>query len=281
MQKPVERMLNDKQVDIPFCLCWANENWSRRWDGSENSILMAQDYGDREDWEKHFDYLLPFFKDERYMKDDQGRPIFLIYKPQLIETLSELLSCWRKKAVDAGLPGICLVSQYPQSDENVLEQFDKWIDFEPSATTSIPGDDFKKAWNIDPKYAVEVGLTKLLQLTKIRSYKLYNYKDAVEASVKRPLTSEKEWLGAFTGWDNTPRRGNTAIVYKGSTPRLFQMYVEKQLRKSIDYGQEGILFINAWNEWAESAHLEPDEKFGFAYLKALRRAKENIKNEGD
>lgn len=280
MQKPVERMLQDKKVDIPFCLCWANENWSRRWDGSENSILMAQDYGDKSDWERHFEYLLPFFKDERYLKDNQGKPIFLIYKPQLIDTLPELLTCWRKLAIDAGLPGICLVSQYPQNNSKVLNQFDNWIDFEPSATTSIPGDNFKKAWKISAKYAIEVGFTKLLQLTKIRSYKLYNYGDAIEASVKRPMTDRREWLGAFTGWDNTPRRGSSSIVYKGSTPKLFQKYVELQLKKSIDSGQEGILFINAWNEWAEGAHLEPDEKFGYGYLNALKNARYNIQNKG-
>lgn len=276
MEKPIERMLADKSLDMPFCLCWANENWSRRWDGSEESILMAQDYGDKEGWVKHFDYLEDFFQDERYIRDDQGRPVLLIYKPQLIDTLGELLACWRKLAVEAGFPGLCIACQYPQYGDSIEEKFDYHIEFEPAATTGIPGYNFISAWKISPKYALEVGTTKFLQATRIRSYKKYSYKDAVKASIQRPLRNEKEWLGAFTGWDNTARRGRNSIVYHDSTPEVFEEYVKEQLKKSMQAGQEGILFINAWNEWAEGAHLEPDEKYGMKYLEALKRAKESL-----
>lgn len=274
MEKPIERFLNDKSLDIPFCLCWANENWSRRWDGSEQSILIAQDYGDKEDRIRHIEYLIDFFGDKRYMKDDDGRPILLIYKPQLIDNLSELLSEWREKVIAAGFPGVCFVCQYPQSDIDIKNKFDYWINFEPIATTSIPGNDFLQAIKISPKYAFEVGIVKLLQLLKIRSYKKYNYKDAVNASKKRKIESSKEWLGAFPGWDNTARRGKKSIIYYNSTPSIFEEYVYIQLIKSFRAGQEGILFINAWNEWAEGAHLEPDEKDGFKYLQAVKRARE-------
>lgn len=274
MEKPIERFLNDKSLDIPFCLCWANENWSRRWDGSEQSILIAQDYGDKEDRIRHIEYLIDFFGDKRYMKDDDGRPILLIYKPQLIDNLSELLSEWREKVIAAGFPGVCFVCQYPQSDIDIKNKFDYWINFEPIATTFIPGNDFLQAIKISPKYAFEVGIVKLLQLLKIRSYKKYNYRDAVNASKKRKIESSKEWLGAFPGWDNTARRGKKSIIYDNSTPSIFEEYVYIQLIKSFRAGQEGILFINAWNEWAEGAHLEPDEKDGFKYLQAVKRARE-------
>ena len=274
MEKPIERLLNDKTLDIPFCLCWANENWSRRWDGSEQSILIAQDYGDKEDRTRHIEYLMDFFKDERYMRDENGRPILLIYKPQLIDNLSELLSEWRDKAYAAGFPGICFVCQYPQNNEKVKSKFDNWIDFEPAATTAIPGDDFGRAFKISPKYAFEVGLTKLLQLLKIRTYKKYSYEDAVNASENRKIEGSKEWLGAFPGWDNTARRGKSSIIYDKSTPQKFEEYVYTQLIKSIRAGQEGVLFINAWNEWAEGAHLEPDERNGFGYLESVKKAKE-------
>ena len=279
MEKPIERMLSDKSLDMPFCLCWANENWSRRWDGSETSILMAQDYGDKQGWQDHFEYLLNFFNDERYLKDEQGRPILLIYKPQLITTLNEMLSCWRDLAQKAGLPGICFVCQYPQYGSKIEDKFDHYVEFEPAATTGIPGSNFLKAWEISPKYAVEVGLTKILQVTRIRSYKKYSYKDTVAASIKRPIRNSKEWVGAFPGWDNTPRRGENAILYDGSTPALFEKYVEAQLKKSKAAGQEGVLFINAWNEWAEGAHLEPDEKYKMKYLEALKNAREKVNNE--
>ena len=276
MEKPIERMLADKSLDMPFCLCWANENWSRRWDGSENSILMAQDYGDKQGWIEHFNYLKDFFEDPRYLRDEQGRPILLIYKPELIDTLNELLSCWRKLASDAGFPGICFVCQYPQYDQAVIDQFDFRVEFEPAATTWLPGNNFAESLKNNPKYTLEVGFTKLLQVLKIRSYKKYSYEDTIYASIKRPLEGN-DWLGAFTGWDNTARRGKNSIVYHGSTPELFEMYVEEQLKKSLAAGQEGVLFINAWNEWAEGAHLEPDEKFGMRYLEALKRAKSKMK----
>ncbi len=279
MEKPIERILRDKSLDMPFCLCWANENWSRRWDGSEESILIAQDYGDRQGWVDHFNYLLEYFRDERYLRDEQGRPILLIYKPQLIDTLDEMLFCWRKLAIEAGLAGICFACQYPQYSAPIEQKFDYHIEFEPAATTGIPGDNFSRAWKISPKYAIEVGLTKALQTTKLRPYKKYSYRNAVFASMRRPLKDDREWLGAFTGWDNTARRGKNAIVYHGSTPALFEEYVETQLKKSIQAGQEGILFINAWNEWAEGAHLEPDEKYNMGYLEALRRAKKRVASE--
>lgn len=274
MEKPIERFLDDKTLDIPFCLCWANENWSRRWDGSEQSILIAQDYGDKEDRTKHIEYLIDFFKDERYMRDENGRPILLIYKPQLIDNLFELLSEWRDKVCAAGFPGICFVCQYPQNDKKIRSEFDNWIDFEPAATTAIPGDDFGRAFKISPKYAIEVGFTKLLQLLKIRTYKKYSYEDAVNASENRKIEDYKEWLGAFPGWDNTARRGKSSIIYDKSTPQKFEEYVCTQLIKSIQAGQEGVLFINAWNEWAEGAHLEPDERNGFRYLEAVKSARE-------
>lgn len=278
MEKPIERMLSDKSLDMPFCLCWANENWSRRWDGSEDSILIAQDYGDKQGWINHYNYLHKFFCDERYLKDNLGRPILLIYKPQLITYLGEMLSTWRDMAISEGFPGICFVSQFKQFDEDIINQFDYIIEFEPSATTSIPGNDFWQGWSYSPKYAVEVGLTKFLQTAKIRPYKKYYYRDTVRASVNRKMR-KNTWLGAFTAWDNTARRGKNAIIYHGSTPELFKKYVIAQLRKSIRAGQEGILFINAWNEWAEGAHLEPDEKFGMKYLEALKSAREAVLEE--
>ena len=278
MEKPIERMLSDKSLDMPFCLCWANENWSRRWDGSKDEILIAQDYGNKQGWINHYYYLLNYFRDERYLKDKDGRPILLIYKPQLIDNLNTMLPLWNQLAIDSGLPGICFVCQFKQFDEEVKKQFDYIIEFEPSATTSIPGNSFLEGWRYSPKYAIEVGLTKALQVLRIRSYKKYYYKDTVHASINRPM-QDKTLLGVFTSWDNTARRGRRSIIYHGSTPDLFREYVVSQLRKSIIAGQEGILFVNAWNEWAEGAHLEPDEKYGMGYLKALKTAKEMVRDE--
>ena len=275
MEKPIERMLADKTLDMPFCLCWANENWSRRWDGSEAAVLIHQDYDDEAGWVDHFNYLCTYFKDRRYLKDKHGRPILLIYKPQLISDLEKHLDTWRNMAEQAGFPGLCLVCQYPQYSTDVEKAFDYHLSFEPITTTGSVQDNFMKAWKISPQQTIEVCITKFLHTTKLRSYKKYSYANTVEASMRRPMR-DKELLCAFPCWDNTARRKKNAIVYYDSTPDLFEKYVEAQLNKTKQIGQEKMLFINAWNEWAEGAHLEPDEKFGMRYLEALKNAKQKI-----
>lgn len=107
MEKPAEIMLNDKEVDLPFCMCWANEDWTRAWANNSKEVLIGQTYGSREDWEQHFYYLLNFFKDERYIKED-GKPVFVIYRPEIIPTCVEMIDLWQELAVSNGFPGISL-----------------------------------------------------------------------------------------------------------------------------------------------------------------------------
>lgn len=273
MEKPIERMLADKDLDMPFCLCWANENWSRRWDGSENQILIGQEYGDKKDWIDHFFYLNDFFNDLRYLKDENERPIFIIYKPQLIDNLSELLSFWDNLAKKSGFPGLCFVCQYPQSDKKIISEFDFLIDFEPIQTSEFVREKFLKSLLYSPKFSLEVLMAKFLNLLNLRTYKKLNYEDAVKASINRKV-KKNTWLGVFPGWDNTARRGQNSIVYYNSTPEIFEKYVIAQLDKAKKVNKESFLFVNAWNEWAEGAHLEPDERFGYKYLEAISKARD-------
>ena len=112
LEKPLEAMLKDKRVDIPFMLCWANENWTRKWDGGNNEIIVEQDYGDYEDLKKHIDYLCDFFRDERYIKID-GKPVFVIYKPEIIPNIKKVIGFIRKRVKENGFSGIVIMSQYP------------------------------------------------------------------------------------------------------------------------------------------------------------------------
>ena len=136
LEKPLENMLQNKDIKIPFCISWANENWSKRWDGGNQELIAEQDYGNEQDWEMHFEYLLNFFKDERYITLG-GKPVFLIYKPGEIPCLSEMLNYFDLKAKENGLKGICFMIQNPIyyfGYDFRWDKFDYLINFEPFFT---------------------------------------------------------------------------------------------------------------------------------------------------
>lgn len=267
MEKPIEYFLESKELDIEFCLCWANENWTRRWDGNEQEVLIKQNYEDKEGWKKHFEYLYQFFIDRRYLRDDIGRPVLIIYKPGLIPELEEMLNKWECMALESGLKGLCFVYQYPNYDSNVDKLFDYRIEFEPIETT-----DYSKKTPFRKIDSALINIRERVEsIIKHRPYKLYNYKDIIKASMKRKI-DKRTWPGVFPSWDNTPRRAEHATIYYGSTPELFEKYLKTQIQKLNRINKNGIIFINAWNEWAEGAHLEPDNKFGFQYLESVKNA---------
>lgn len=135
MEKPIENFLKDQELDMPFCLSWANEPWTRAWDGSSQQVIMPQAYGDKEEWMKHFEYLLSFFKDDRYIKVDE-KPMFLIYRIELIPNIDEMLKLWNDLAIKAGFDGLFIVSQ--GSVYGTTKQKNKLIDayvlYEPGYT---------------------------------------------------------------------------------------------------------------------------------------------------
>ncbi|MDO4308165.1 MAG: glycoside hydrolase family 99-like domain-containing protein [Eubacteriales bacterium] len=289
LEKPIENMLNDKEVDIPFCLSWANENWSRRWDGGKNEVIMPQDYGDKKEWKKHFDYLLSFFKDDRYIKID-GKPLLVIYKPQLIPRLGKMLDYFRERALCAGFPGLVLMSQHPSwiTDKRYNKKyFDYIIKFEPFFTystmnkcISLEGNSFNnRIWNIINENEV---LLKILEIgKKIRDvFSNMDKSDAGSLTIKdydeywnyildNKIRSDLLISGAFTDWDNTARKVN-GMMFQGASPEKFERYLSKLVINN--QSKDKLVFINAWNEWAEGAYLEPDEKFGYSYLEAVKRA---------
>ena len=267
MEKPVESFLANKYLDIEFCICWANENWTRRWDGKDEEVLIKQKYDDKNGWIIHFNYLKDYFLDKRYLKDNNGRPIVIIYKPGLIENLNEMLNMWNMMAREIGFEGLCFAYQYPEKSKRIDSLFDFKIEFEPTATTTFFKEDFLR----NPGSIPLIIKQRIGAILSRRSFSLFDYKQVVKKSVKRKI-DKRTWPGAFPSWDNTARRGNKAIIFINSSPNIFEDYVYKQLKKLQTVNNEGILFINAWNEWAEGAHLEPDQKFKYRYLEALKNA---------
>ncbi len=281
LEKPMEQMLKNNKVDIPFCICWANDSWTKAWVG-EKKTLIKQEYGDKNEWKDHFYYLLQFFNDPRYIKNN-NKLLFVIYKPENIPCLSEMLNYWQELSLDNGFAGIEFAYQtngynnLPQKDRNE-SIFTYDIEFEPGLT--------KEKLYANKKYILRQMkhvITEFTQKYLGSNYFKYlgsgikggngisSYDDIWEEMIAHKPRSEKTIAGAFVDWDNTPRLGKNGTVVQGASPEKFKYYFSEQIRrvKNGTYNNDYI-FIFAWNEWAESGYLEPDEKYGYGYLQAVR-----------
>lgn len=247
LEKPVEMLLNSIGTDMPFCFSWANEPWTKTWHGAagEKEVLIEQRYGDEKQWKKHFDYLLPFFKDNRYIKVG-GKPVFLIYQINKIGCFNKMADYWNMLANENGIPGIYIVDMLT-GDGKVgrNKRISASVDFEP-------GKEKRKSSSKKGK-------------PNIDSY------DEVCLQMINTVHKKNEYRCIFVDYDDTPRRGMAGNVFPGSTPDKFGMYLQKITRLS-QKEDNGFVFINAWNEWGEGNYLEPDKKNGYAYLEAVYMA---------
>ena len=266
MEKPLEILLRHPEIPLRYNICWANETWTRTWYQLENEILMKQEYGGEEEWEMHFSYLLPFFKDERYIKID-GKPVFQIYRTKDIERLAEMTAYFRKRAREEGFSGIFFVSG---NTAGALEDrgglMDGYYDFEPGYTLKHDFSSWQRTW-----YNGTVFLKTLLN--KCRRKKILERSipsDWILNAVERRRYGEKEFPGLIADWDNTPRRDYKGLVYRGTNPKRFGE-VLRTLARKVEGREADFVYINAWNEWGEGAVLEPDEVKKYAYLEEVRR----------
>lgn len=259
-------------------MCWANENWTRCWDGKDKEVLMEQDYGHEEEWKNHFSYLLPFFHDSRYIKKD-GKPVFVVYKPDLIPDFNAMVDLWNDQAKRNGLPGIVIMSQYPNEYDRL--RIDYKILFEPMYT--LRNDRVRKQNAVEMitkkpgsviAYLVKKCIGKLYANHDVGKKRLrrYSFDSVWKLIVSRRYTKHNIIPGAFVDWDNTARRGSEGMLFKGSTPQKFGRYLSKLIRRVKKESSADFLFITAWNEWAEGSYLEPDEKHQYGYLEATRDA---------
>ena len=282
LETPTNNLLNNKHVDFPFCLSWANETWSRRWDARESHILIQQTHPPvMESWKRHFDYLIRAWTDERAIRVD-NKPVFIIYRPHHITEINQMLDFWRESAVKYGIEGLYFIAQkqYEHPLEESLENFDAEFQFQPFESIYSP--DFESG---------TLKQNKWVQLLRALPESVQNYLRDLEYKYFHRLTFheyDKVWKhairirehtklttypGAFIDWDNTARYKKRATIFKGASPERFE-YWFTQLVKSMPKRNlpENLIFINAWNEWAEGAYLEPDETNGFRYLEAVKSA---------
>lgn len=261
LETPMERLLADPSLDFPFCLMWANENWTRTWDGSDKEIILGQSYA-RSDDEAFIDDLARHMKDPRYIRID-GRPLFFIYRPAAIPESSVTIARWREMIFSRyGLKPLIMMAQGFGDIDPRSHGLDGAIEFPPH-----------KICQNQPAINHEVGL-----LDTAYTGHIIDYDTTVQRSVDEAVANYPLIRTVTPTWDNEARRPGRGMIIHGSTPAKFEGWVDQMIGYATAHPTFGETFIcvNAWNEWAEGAVLEPDVHYGAAYLNALSRALHNV-----
>ncbi len=258
LEKPLEHLLTGAAGDFPFCLCWANENWTRTWDGQSGDVLLAQTY-EEGDAEALIAAMGPFLKRPNYIRVN-GKPLVLLYRPGLLPDAKLWAAHWRDWCTKNGVGDIYLafVESFELAGgatDPASLGFDASVEFPPAGAATLihpPG----------PLYNARF------------EGRVNDYRQLVRRSMAEPTPAHTRFRGAMPGWDNTARRQDHGWAYHHASPGAFQAWLESQFAETRrqNFGEERIVFINAWNEWAEGAHLEPDQRYGHGWLEAVKNA---------
>jgi lipopolysaccharide biosynthesis protein len=253
LERPFNETLSSGRPDFPFCLLWANHNWTRCWEGGENEILIEQHYSVEDD-RNFIRNLFPAFEDRRYIRIN-GKPLLIVFRADILPDAGRTAAIWREEMKNAGLGEIYLcLAQTKGSLDPRLHGFDGAVEFQPNNAT----------------------IKKLdAQIAKINPYfagTVRDYMINANAMIHAPKPDYTLFKAVMTGWDNTPRRQDTGLIYVNSSPEAYEYWLGKAVEHMITHykGDERIVFVNAWNEWAEGAHLEPDRRYGRRHLEATR-----------
>lgn len=271
LEKPAELMLKNPEVKMPFCFSWANHTWRKSWASKADAILRKQTYGDEEEWTRHFYYLLPFFRDKRYIRID-GKPLMILYDPKGVKVFPRMITLWQKLARKEGLEGLAICHQDNRFDHEKSENrdfYDYGIEFQMNAAVL----EFVAH---SKKFAAERVLNRVadkLPFLRCKATTMHYSYDEIWNLVLNKQPSGPTWFpGAFVDWDNTPRRMNRGQLCTDVTPEKFHSYLSQQIRRAREVYHKDYLFMYAWNEWGESGYLEPDELYGYGMLEAVRDA---------
>ena len=265
LERPFNEVLASGKPDFPFCLCWANENWTRRWDGQQRTVLIEQRHSDKDDVE-FIQSLLPAFRDPRYIRVN-GKPLLIVYYTKLLPNPVKTTATWREQVRAAGFSDLYLIraethTAYGNHPNAIALGFDGALEF--------------------PPHAVRAGCLRPAdpQWTSASESTIFDYREVVLNSIKRPTPDYKLFRGVIPSWDNTPRRQKGAYIFAHSSPELYEQWLAECIRwtRSHHTGEEEMVFINAWNEWGEGCHLEPDHRYGHRFLEATRKALHDFAN---
>jgi lipopolysaccharide biosynthesis protein len=261
LERPFNEVLASGRPDFPFCLAWANENWTRRWDGQDQDVLLQQVYTPEDDI-AHIRSLVTAFQDPRYIRVD-GKPLFLVYRVTSLPDPAATARRWREEAARRGLPGLylCTMTSLPSLHFDPASiGFDAAVDFQPDWGCLPIGERMPWWRRITPAQRREF-------FTFDRNY-VRTYPDMVERVMARREPQYTFFPGVTPGWDNSARRKTDANIFKHSRPEDYGRWLRHAVEVSTRRysGDDRLVFINAWNEWAEGNHLEPDQRWGHAYL---------------
>ena len=256
LELPLKQYLDNSEIDFPFCLCWANENWTRRWDGSEHEILIAQKYS--KDQYTHFIRdIMPHFRDSRYIRID-GKPMLLVYRVDVLPDSQQAVEIWRAECRLAGIGEIYLVA---------VQSF---------GITDPRPYGFDAAVEFPPHHLKEVALKhkKVRLVNKDFKGQLFDYNLAAQVMLGKKHPDYPVFKTIMPSWDNTARRQNNSHIFVYATPDNYKSWLSQAIEKTKlrNPKDKRFVFINAWNEWGEGTHLEPDQKYGYAYLQATSDA---------
>jgi len=267
LERPFNEVLRSGEPEFPFCLCWANESWTRRWDGGDHQVLLHQTYSAADDLE-HIRWLAAAFADPRYVRV-QGRPLFLVYRVSELPEPQRTADVWRREStrLGAGDPYLCIVHNFdadrvdprPLGFDAAVTFAPDWRRLGPAVRASVGWRAFRKVFRPRSAY---------------RTHRLHDYRSVVEQALGFPRAPYTNHPCVSPGFDNTPRRpGGGATVLLGSSPSLYEWWVREVCSSMTPRdGDDDLLFVNAWNEWGEGNHLEPCQRWGRGYLEAHERA---------
>lgn len=265
LDRVFNEVLESGKPDFPFCLAWANHDWNRGWHGQKHHVLVKQEYPGEADHRNHFNFLLKAFKDPRYIRID-GKPVFILFRPEELPQSNEVIALWKKLAMEAGLPGLFIpgISEIDTSVEKY--GCDALIPGEPGMfwrlgtrqpTLAAPQSPAQKFW-------------KKLR-SKIPFPYISSYKRKAELYVERPPCDAKTFPCVVPNWDNTPRSGIRGTLFPDATPELYRRVLRKAIADvSNRPPSHRLVFLKSWNEWAEGNHLEPCQRFGHGFLKVTK-----------
>ena len=283
LEKPMEMLLSHPEIDIKYCISWANHDWTDGWKAKDRApkTLIAHDFENEQDWIDHFNYMLPFFKDSRYMSEN-NKPLMVIYIPNLIHKLNKMLDLWTRMAKEAGFDGLTYIYQSAASSFDSSwdrSRFDYGVEMNPGYAnmyfqTKRNSGLFPKLMKYSHEIKRMLGIRR--SLTPQYKRKEVEKKDYDELwknilRLRPSINGPKMIPCAVTDWDNTPRHHKNGYVYEGVTAEKFSRYFEQLVDNTKKYYDTDMIFIFAWNEWAEGGYLEPDKKYGYSFLEGIKR----------
>jgi lipopolysaccharide biosynthesis protein len=278
IERPFEEVRDSGRPDFPFCLAWANQSWTGIWHGNPKSVLMKQEYPGPADDEAHFRWAQKAFEDPRYLTVD-GKPMFIVFAPHDHPSIAQFIEHWRELAARAGYPGLYFVAISNRYADGIDPYRNPILDPFDAITPLVPQDFLETVARQTRFRDVRRRLKELNmggRLNELKSERWkrptrIRYADVVAHALSDMPPGPRYLPCVLPGWDNTPRSGSRGVVYEGETPELFHAYLSKAAHRVAAYPeQQRVVFVKAWNEWAEGNYLEPDSVSGHAYLDVVR-----------